>query len=112
MFHFSAKHVKRTELCSNESWIHNLSRRHPGRVDDIVCTATTRVRSDGKKQCSGTSALKQAQTYTEAFGAAVAESVMEVRGFFDDVHVPEHALQEPSTLCVATLSLTHPPRPP
>ena len=85
MFHFSAKHVKRTELCSNESWIHNLSRRHPGRVDDIVCTATTRVRSDGKKQCSGTAALKQTQTYTAAFGAALAESVMEVRGFFDDV---------------------------
>ena len=89
MFHFAMtqaeKHVKRTELCSNESWVHNLGRRHPGRVDCGAPTATTSVRRDGRRQCSGTAALKQTQTYSAEFGRCVAESLMDVRGFFDDV---------------------------
>ena len=72
MHHFAAGHIKRTELCSNESWIHHLSRPHPGRVANEHPAATARVRKDGKLQCSGTCHLKSTQTYTVQFGAAVA----------------------------------------
>ena len=54
MHHFNAGHVKRTELASNESFIHHLSRCHPGqRAAGIGApTATTRVRRDGKSSAA------------------------------------------------------------
>ena len=83
---FSANHIKRTELCSNESWIHHLSRSHPGRVASTgQPAAVSRKRKDGKVQCSGTAALKATQTYTEAFGVATSEAVSSFRRFYDDV---------------------------
>ena len=86
MHHFAGSHIKRTELCSNESWIHHLSRPHPGRVHSAQPAATTRRRkADGKLQCSGTAHLKATQTYTREFGDQVAGSVMNFRKFFDDV---------------------------
>ena len=36
MHHFQAKHVKKTVLCSNESWTQNLARSHPGQQANIT----------------------------------------------------------------------------
>jgi hypothetical protein len=91
MWHFHAPHCKRTILASNESCTHNLARSHPGakntKKSGIKKTATTSVRADGKKEVTGdsTGVLKGTQEYTDAFGAAVASSVVEFRDFFSDL---------------------------
>jgi hypothetical protein len=97
MHHFGAGHVKRTELCSNESWTHHLARAHPGRVRTEKPAATTRRRkSDGKLQCSGTRHLKSTQTYPVGFGVEVATSVHEFRTFYDDVKCERGVCDESS----------------
>lgn len=87
MFHYEAGHMKKTELLSNESWTHMIANEHPGKASGSKSappTATVTVRSDGKKQCTGTDALKGTQEYTAAFGKAVASAAIEERSFFDD----------------------------
>jgi hypothetical protein len=91
MHHFQAKHVKKTVLCSNESWTQNLARSHPGQQakhHSYPRTATSSIRkSDGKKQTTGdkSGVLKGTQEYTPAFGFSVAESFLDVRNFFNDL---------------------------
>ena len=86
MFAFNGSHVKRTELVSNESFTHHLSRGHPGKQAAGIGekTAVTTVRSDGLKQCSGTRALKDTQTYPLEFGREVATALTQFRQFYDD----------------------------
>ena len=88
MFAFNGEHLKKTELVSNESFTHHLHRNHPGKKASSsargAATALTSVRRDGKKQCSGTQALKATQTYTVEFGREVATAFAEFRTFYDD----------------------------
>ena len=89
MAHFEALHVKKTELLSNESWIHHLERGHPGRRIALAGgqpTCTKRTRADGRKQCSGNGAhLKNTQTYTACFGTSVCGAFVDLRTYYDDV---------------------------
>ena len=109
MFAFNGPHLKRTELVSNESFTHHLSRDHPGKQApssrEHEKTATTTVRGDGKKQCSGTRALKDTQTYTIEFGREVATGLTQFRTFYDDcgctrgqIEELEDSLDEPGEL--------------
>ena len=99
MWHFQAPHVKRTALLSNESFTHSLARPHPGSAanQNIQRTASTRVRADGKKQCSGdrTGVLKGTQTYTAAFGQAVADAFLDLRHFFGELQCTAGQLDDP-----------------
>ena len=64
-----------------------IANEHPGSSSHSKSsrpTATVTVRSDGKKCCTGTDALKGTQEYTPAFGKAVAAAALEERSFFDD----------------------------
>ena len=85
MHHYNAKHFKKTELLSNETWVHALSNSHPGKeaASDAAPTATVSVRADGKKTTTGTKHLKATQTYTPEFGKACANSIMSFRTYFD-----------------------------
>ena len=105
MFAFHGSHLKRTELVSNESFTHHLYREHPGKRASLSRehekTATTTVRSDGKKQCSGTNALKDTQTYSLQFGREVATALTQFRTYYDDCgctrgqfDVPEEPLDD------------------
>ena len=93
MHFFDAPHLKKTVLCSNESWTQNLARGHPGHAAAKSRkrgppTATSRIRkSDGKKQTTGdkSGVLKGTQEYTARFGFEVVESFLDFRNYFDDL---------------------------
>ena len=93
MHFFEAKHLKKTVLCSNESWTQNLARGHPGhkgvrKHKSGPKTAVSSVRkSDGKKQTTGdkSGVLKGTQEYTAKFGFEVTESFLDFRNFFNDL---------------------------
>ena len=72
---FAGDTVKPHALFGCSAWLGAMARTHPGQIgsggDHVV---NKYVDSRGRKKCSGGPGLKDTQTYSEAFGVAVADA--------------------------------------
>ena len=78
---FAGETVKPHALFGCSAWLGALARSHPGQIgsggDHIV---KKYVDSRGRKKCSGGPGLKDTQTYSAAFGVAVADAFYDRHG--------------------------------